>query len=342
MKRRQLSPNTKVTIIYDQDIGFVEEPALFVGYRRIMVGDVGHEIPVFEYKDREITGLSCFWVMPHQVQTQEHLRKMQREIIRLQVMASQIGREEGYKIPRKIRDPEIKQMAKNNADQTKAVVQKLGYDPRDEAWIEEELATTTREKRWFKFERENGVVFSSKWGDIVQVYNQQFKDDLSVEDAKNLHKKRTRYLIGSSHIRYSGNADKKQWVREARKFEEYHRECAHRMLDWTLAHQNQFPLVRTKKPIPFNCGPYFNECIERVPHLFAEASCNRVKEGIVLRVLSYDEETQYIRVDFTDDIRKEIVGEETIAPWIKDEHDYSIEIRPDMIETHLEILESLE
>ena len=342
MKRNWLKPNDQVTVIYTKETGFTKFPVTFKEYRSIEVNNSLHQTPVFKNNiGDEVLGTDCFWVLSSQLKDDSHLQSLQKEILRVQASVLEIASLEGYNIPSKITDKEIEQMVENKAEITKAIVQKFGFDPRDEKWIEEELAHTLREKNWFKFERENSAIFANKWEDIVTIFNQKYHDTVSIETAKTISKKRMRYLLGSHSIRFSGKSDKKDWVLGAKSFEKKHREIEQRMLEWSLAHKEKFPLVRTKKPVSFDFGSYFNQCIEKIPHVFTEANCRFINEGIALRVVSYDKQTKYIRLDFTEDVRFIITGGKSETPWLKEDDDYDIKIYPIEVDTSLEILDPI-
>lgn len=342
-KRRRLTAGQKAIIIYDRKIGYVQEPAIFKSYRRIMFNDVSHEIPVFEYGDIEITGLDCFWVLPEDVKTPERIEKIQYELIGVQIASLELSRELGYEIPTKMDDKIINKVATENVDRMQSIIKKLGFDPRDDRWIMKELAVNKRESNWFAFETDNALVFSSNWDDIVAVFNREFSDDISPDMAKQLSKKRMRYILGAYYTRMSGNPQKKDWIKAAKDFEEYHRGIENRMLTWTLARKGKFPMVRTIQEVSFWPGPYFHQCIEKIPHIFTSLYCTFLKPGIVLRVISYDPQEKYIRLDLTIDLRCLIKPDEPkdAKIWIKDRADYDIWIKPEEIGTHLEILEPL-
>jgi len=343
MKRRKLEPQQEVIVIYDVNIGFVQEPASFVEYASLKVGDNLHSVPVFKYRDKEITGLECFWILPSDARTPEAVHRLQYELIPTQLVVTQVAEKMGYNIPTKIKDKELTKMASEKTEQRAALIKKFGFDPTDDSWLEADLAQSTREKKWFKFERENRLIFNDNWDEIISKYNKAYQDNLTVDEAKALSKKRMRYILGAHNLRYRGDKDKKRWAAEARDFERMHRDRESRMVSWTAKHKNHFPLVRTKKPVRFFTGPYFNECIEKAPSVFEDTSCQAVKAGIVLRVISYDPQDKYIRLDFTEDIRKLIKGEESDPqPWIRDSLDYDFWVKPPEVETHLEFIESVE
>ena len=153
-----------------------------------------------------------------------------------------------------------------------------------------------------------------------------------------------RYILGASYTRISGNSQKEDWIKAARDFEKYHRGIENRMLTWTLAHKESFPLVRATKEVSFWPGPYFHKCVEKFPHIFTAPDCTFIKPGIVLRVLSYDPQEKYIRLDLTKDLRQLVKPDEPkdAKIWVKDRADYDVWVKPEEIETHLEILEPLD
>ncbi len=343
MKRRKLAVNQEVIIIYDVEIGFVQEPATFIEYRSMQVGNNLHNTPVFKYRDKEITGLSCFWVLASDIHSQDDIHRFQYELIPTQMVVAQIAEQMGYNVPTKVKSKELQKMASEKVEQKAALIKKFGFDPADDAWLETDLAQTTREKKWFKFERENRLIFNDNWDEIVEKYNRAYQDSITTEEAKSLSKKRMRYILGAHNLRYRGDKDKKRWVSEARQFEQMHRERENRMITWTNEHHPHFPLARVKKPVKFFTGPYFNECAERVPSVFEDSSCQYIKTGIALRVVAFDPKDKYIRLDFTEDIRQLIKGtEESGQPWVRETLDYDFWVKPSEVATHLDFLEPVE
>ena len=328
-------------MVYHKELGFVEKSAYFQKYKRIIIGESEHDIPIFECDDEEINGLDCFWVLPSDVKNSEQVKRIQRELIQVNITALEISKKAGYEMPNKMNDPLMNKTADKKIAQMEVLVSKFGFDPRDEQWIETELATTKRERNWFKFETENGIVFSSNWDDLVTVYNHQFNDNISIEEAKELSKKRMRYVLGAYNTRIAGNGNIQDWKKSAEEFEKFHRKREERMLNWTHSKNGKFPLVRVKKEIVFWPGPYFDRCIEKIPQLFTSISCNNIKIGTMLRVISYDPKDRYIRLDFLPDIRELIKPNSNEHPWIKDKADYDIWVKPEEIDDCLEIIDEL-
>lgn len=227
-------------------------------------------------------------------------------------------------------------------DKMSQVIKQFGFNPNDESWIESVLAKTNREKNWFKFERENATeVVSNDWSKIVAQFNTQYKDQISVEDAKMLSKKRMRYVLGSYNTRVNGNANQSDWEKAATEFEKYHRDRDNRMLTWSLIHKNDFPIARVKKEIVFWCGPYFHQFLEKTPHLFVNLRCNSIKTGVMLRIVAYDPVDKHIRLDFASDIRTLVTGIDNPSPWIKDTSDYEFMLKPEDVELHLDLIGKL-
>jgi len=338
MSRRKLEPKQEVLIVYNSEIGFTEDKAIFSRYEQVSTGETTIDIPIFECNNSDLSGLECFWILPGDIRP-DKIQNFQYELISMQLKAMDVGHELGYEVPLKIKDRKLKEMAKQSQDNLKHLIQKLGFDPRDESWIERDLAETKRESNWFQFERENAIMFMEKWDDMTEVFNQRFADTVSVEQAKNMSKKRMRFILGAYHIRMTGNSTKEDWKKAAFSFEKKHRDRENRMLAWTMAYKDRFPLV--KKSIKFFAGPFFARISEKVPHLFTDTLFNRIKTGTVLRVISYDPVQKYIRLDFTKEIRELIHGSIDDTPWLKDKSDYDMWLKPESIDDHLEFLESL-
>ncbi len=337
--KQPLNSGQKVLIIYDTRTGFVQKPAIFKEYQSIILNNISHKIPVFDCDGVKITGMECFWVPFQENLSQDEIRRLQHELISLQISAIESGTELGYEIPRKIKDVEVRKMAEENITRTQAIIKKIGFDPRDESWVETEMAITNRERNWYRFERENDAIFNNDWNTIISIFNKQYGDNISLNEAKILSKKRNRYILGAHMLRMSGNANKREWARVAKEFEIKHREIEERMNSWSQKHISNFPTVKTKKAIGFFFGPYYNRCIERAPRCFTDVNCNMVREGITLRVISFDPVSRCIRLDFPSVIREEIKGKDiNNTPWIKDEPDYEFFVKPDEIKECLEIV----
>lgn len=343
MKRRKLAAGEEVILIYDVDAGFIQQSAKFKEYRGIIYNGRKHEIPVFERKHSEITGLECFWIKPSDIADDAHIEQMQRELIDLQLRAFEAGKIVNSKVPEKIRDKEIRQMAKQHAEFREGLIAKLGYDPLDYSWVERELSETPLERLWFKFQRERKGSFDDNWVDTAKRFQDFSHKEITPEEAFDFSRKWKRYVIGAWNTIAAQNPNLQDWLSAAKRFEKYHRDIETRMTQWSMEHRDKYPLAKVKSPVLFQHGPYFNECLERVPKLFVNAKCYQLREGVVLEVVSYDPELKYIRLDFTSDIREKIKpGIPQNDPWRPMRADYVINLPPDEVDERLEFLGSLE
>jgi hypothetical protein len=339
LKKRILKKDQQVIIVFEKHVGFIKQSAIFKEYKFININNYKHKIPVFESNNRIISGETCFWILDSEYKNDIELEKLQYSLIKLQIKILEIGLQNKINFPIKISDERIVNMAKDNVDKLDGLVKKLGFDPRDESWIETDLANSTREKNWFEFERKNPEAFNLDWKTMATIFNQKYKDDIIPEQAKNMSKKRMRYLLGSFAIRIAGNADKNLWKQEAIKYEKLHREKEIRMNNWSVSRNGNFPIIKTKKTIRFFTGPYFTKIIEIIPHLFTDQSLSLLKSGTLLRIISFDKDTNSIRLDFSEEIRKKITGKDNKTPWIKDEADYEFYIAE--LNDDIELLEQL-
>ena len=339
-KRRRLKNGQSVIIIYTKSAGFLQESAVFINYKSIKLGERFHETPIFSCFNTEISGLDCFWVMPGDINSEEDIENVQYDIIKSQVEALILCEKLGYNMPNKLVDVKMQKVAKAAAEQTAAIIAKFGFDPRDTSWIEEELASSQQEKNWFKYERENNISPEKDWDKIVSDFNKLYFDSLTVSSAKELYKKRMRYILGSYNTRMSTNSDKKAWKQSAIDFESLHRTRENRMNKWSENRNNNFPKARVIKPIRFWHGPYFNTLIEKIPNVFTSTDCSYIKEGTILRVISYDPELKYIRLDFTEDVSK-LIRPLNETPWIKESGDYDFWLSSSEINTHLQFIDPL-
>lgn len=335
MNKRHLEPGHSVVIIYHQELGFISDPATCTGYRVVSIGEKDFNIPFFTAKwwKTEFSGLECFWLLEKEG-TPELVEKFQKEIIRIQTDLLVLS---GNPI-QKFKDKEVKKMAEEKFDKLQHLINKLGFDPRDDSWIEV-MAESVRERHWFKFEREEG--FITDWKNIADKFNIRYNDRATASDCKTLSKKRMRYLMGAYHLRMQGNPDQTEWRRSAKAFEQKHQDREKRMNEWSLAHQNKFPLVKTKKPIDFYYGPWYSQLLENLPDYFTSTDLAQVIAGTTLRVVSYDPQDKYVRLDFLPEIVKLVKGKD-ITTWDKEEGDYEFIVHPTSLEQDLEFLSPLE
>ena len=342
MKRRELVVGEEIILIYDVNIGFIQQSAKFKEYRSIIYNEREHKIPVFERKHSEITGLECFWLKPSDIDDDARIEQIQRELIELQLKAFEVGERTDSKVPEKIHDKEIRQMAKQYAEFRTSLVKELGYDPLDYSWVERELAETPLERLWFKFQRERKGSFDDNWEKTAKLFHDIHHKKITSEEAFDLCRKWKRYIIGAWNTIAAQNANIEDWKTAAKRFEKHHRDIETRMTQWNMAHKDNYPLAKVKSPVHFQHGPYFNECLERIPKFFVDATCYQLREGVVLEVVSYDPKLRYIRLDFTSDIREKIKpGIPRNDPWRPMRADYVIYIPPDQIDEQLEFLGSL-
>jgi len=283
-------------------------------------------------------GINCFWILSSKIKNKNDIEKWQKTIIPLQIKALEVSKLYNYIVPEKIQDKKIRKMAENNITFAK-LIEKHGFDPRDESWIEKNLPNNERERNWFMFER--NIKIPIKWSnikDLTSVFNDKFNDNASTDELYQLSTKRARYLLGSYITRMSWNNDEEKWEQEAIEFEKKHRKIEGRQWKWAINQKGKFPIVTTKKPIEFRCeGTLFNIFLEKFPYLFTTPECTELKENIKLRVVAYDKESHYIRLDFTEDVRKIIKGgflEEDDQPWLEDQ--YVILLSPENIQNSLD------
>jgi len=190
-KRRRLSNNQKVIIIYEVGLGYVNKPAIFQRYSSIQYNNVKHDIPVFICKEKEITGEKCFWVLPSDVKSNKEIEQMQRNLIPAQLKVFEIGKKENYIVPDKLQDPQIKEAAEQKTKRLKAIIEKFGFDPRDESWVEDLLTEAGPERNWFEFERTTVNTYSGDpWEEIMKVFNKSYTTPLDIDQSSTSFQKK--------------------------------------------------------------------------------------------------------------------------------------------------------
>lgn len=344
LKRRRLEAGQQVIIIYIKEVGFVEHVADFINYRPINIGDIKHETPFFACNNFEISGLECFWLLKSDVQDSSSVKKYQRKIVNIQTKAYETSSLLGYTMVEKVKDHKIKELADQNVESMKSIIKKFGFNPTDVTHLLIKLSTSDLERFWFEFEETSSIVHTHDWNSVIDAFNQRYKKNITVEQAKDFSKKRTRYILGSYSVRMSGNSNFDDWVQAAKDFESHHSGVDSRMDLWSTNHQPNFPEVRTKEITPFWPGPYFNECIENIPELFTDKFCRFLKKDTALRVISYDSKEKFIRLDFLPEVRKLLKPNESenFKIWKKDRADYDIWIHPTEINKYLEVIDNLD
>lgn len=321
-----LTPNQQIVIIFAKNLGFVELPAIFIEYK--------DNYPIFKSGDTLYSGEDIFWLRKEHA-TPENILKYQKLSIKMQVEALVSSKELNIPVPNKFLDKDIQLMADEKFERINNLIKKLGFDPRDDSWIES-IAETTRQRNWFKFEREINTIPPEGWENAAVMFNKRYGDTITDNDAKELSKKRMRFIMGAYNVRMSGNSNRTDWMTLARSFELKHRKREERMEEWTKKHAHHFPLVRTKQPVEIYSGPYYHKMIESIPQLFVDKKFDKIRQDVVLQVVAYDPQDRYIRLDFTEDVRYTILGNE--KPEVK----YEFILHPSELDEALEILEPLE
>jgi len=221
------------------------------------------------------------------------------------------------------------------------IKEKIGYDPLNYAWVEKKLPNNKLEQNWFKFQRETKGSFADDWKAATAKFQKDYNQFIEEQEAFDLTRKWKRYIIGAWNTILSQNNNIEDWEKAAIEFEKYHTEIEQRMKKWTQENETSFPIVKTKAPIRFRPGQYFNQFIERAPKLFTNSYCSNIKQGIPLLVTSYDPQLKYIRLDFTPDIRNLIKKDDNnLNPWKNIKADYIIYVPPEEVDNCLEKIES--
>lgn len=331
----KLKTGQPVLLAYRTGRGFICERAICIRYESIS----GYKIPVFQSHTEEVSGLDCFWILP---KYRDRLEELQYELIRVGVLANQMIRKNKLTIPNKLEFQEIRAMAENEEKRQDHFKKRFGFELQDELWVEQ-LASTIREKNWFRFEAGSDVVCGEEFKQRVDTFNRQFNDRITPNEAKVLSKKRMRFVLGAYPDRVRGEADPAVWKKKAKAFEERHRSAEERMKAWSEKHAKKFPTVRTKTEVEIFCGPYLSRFLENVPEWFVDDKHDRIRSGITLRVIAWDAKERFIRLDVPEDIREKIKGKtsESDKIWIKDDADYDFIVLPDKIEESLDFLEAL-
>ncbi len=345
LKRRKLSFGDEVVLIYEVDVGFIQQAARFKEYRSIIYNGVKHNIPVFDRKGSEITGLECFWLLTTEADTLR-IDEVQRELIDLQIKVLETAKIEGYVMPEKIKDKEITNLAEQRAKFRAGLIEKMGFDPLDYSWVEKRLAKTPLERKWFNFQASKydsePQPSDGDWEQLTKEFFKKHGEKITTQEAFDLSKKWKRFVIGAWNTISAQNPNVDDWEKAAVKLEKYHKEAEERMIKWSKSKEGNYPMAKVKEPVSFKYGPYFHECAERVPKLFTDRFCTHIKKGVVLRVLSYDPEIKFIKLDFTSDIRDVIKPDQPeIHSWQPHKPDYVIDVMPSEIEEQLEFLEPL-
>ena len=306
MNNPTLKQGDKVVIVWTKNDQFTQQDAVFQSYVK---GRISETTPLFLLKNENILGEDCFWLLKKNIKQSSDIAKYQQMIEPMQVAAYEMAAKAGQPPIDKLKKKEITQLGKERAarvNRFQRFIDKFGFDPTDETWIEEHLAKDETERKWFTFVREHGITSHSEDG--IGLFNKKEKENITLNDAKKMTKKRMRYVLGSFNIRYQGENDIEKWKKDAIAFEEKFESREQRMAEWTKKQRNQFPIVTTLKPIEFWSGTMFAKCLEKIPHVFTSPDCEYIKAGVSLEVRGYDPQEKWIDLDFTPDVREMLTG----------------------------------
>lgn len=217
----------------------------------------------------------------------------------------------------------------------KSIIDTKGYDPADDSWVEELLANGVKELAWFRFVREKSLPKHTQ--ELIEEFKKLYSIEITMNESVELSKKRMRYLMGAAKSRWQDDSTQTTWISSAKEFESKHRAIEERMKAWTESRKGDYPFVVNKLPLRFWAGQWMQQCLIKIPELFADTTCSHIKEGILLKVYGYDPETKHIDIDFSDEIRNRLVGK--LAR--KSEDWYVIFSHPSSIKEELDGLDSL-
>ena len=200
-----------------------------------------------------------------------------------------------------------------------------------------EMAITGRETKWFEDYSSEGPMSPPQIKTNVENFNKKHNLDLSPQQAQELENKRVRYLLGMQIAYLKGERDPREIKERGKSFEKLNRERNRRIQEWRKQNADRKPRVKTKSPVNFDPGSYYNECIEKIPSCFKSTDCRQITEGTELIVTGYDPVEKFIQLDFPDSIREQIITEDD-ASKVK----YVIMIQRDKLENDLEFLDEIE
>lgn len=303
----KLQYDDQALILWEKHHGFLQLDATFQSYANVD----NSSFPLFSTNIGNILGRDCFWILKKHIQSDKDIDKYQKLIIPLQIKMAILAHMFNMPLDLKIINQEILNVIeekKQNINKIQNFVEKYGFDPTDDTWVETAMAENDIEKKWFKFTRVNKLPAHNT--DVISKFNAQENTNISVEEAIELTKKKMRYILGSFVIRYNGEKDVEKWKAAAQDFEQEFRERDKRVKNWVLSRNKIMPLVTTVKPIEFWHGNILVKCIEKIPHFFVSPDCEFIKPGVVLEVVGYDPQDKWINLDFPKDIRKALTGQE--------------------------------
>jgi len=336
MFRRPLNPGDQVIIIWSKDKGNIRQEATFVKYTK---GIIAEDTPLFVASSEYFLGENCFWLRPKHVKKSSDIVKYQKLLHSLQLRTLEMAEKTNQQFVSKISDngiSEKQQEIKANVKKMKQFIEKYGFDPTDESWIERHLASTPLEEKWFQFTRLQKMPVINE--EIVTLFNEQNKENITLRDALKMTAKKVRYIFGSMDIRYRGENRVDKWKQAAIDFEKKFIDREERMRNWALSRNGNFPFVTTLKPVEFWPGNMFYQCIERIPDIIFSPDCTHIKAGITLEVFGFDPQDKWIDLDFTEDIRERLTGKKERAKTST----YSIIVRPNELSMSLSGIEVVE
>lgn len=322
-----LKQGDEVYIIWTSKLNYVKLDGVFLSY---VEGKQLEKTTLFETEQGTITGEECFWILKKHIKKQEDILKYQKQIIPLQLSLSE------HNFPQKVHYKELNKMISekmSNRDKLKQFIQKYGFNPFDDSWIENILAENEIEKKWFKFTRDRNFPYPEQ--EIVDLFNHENETNITKEEARKLTVKKMRYILGSVSIRQQGNPLVDDWKENAIAYEKRFSDRDKRMDEWVQTRNGNFPWVTTKQPLEFLSGTHLLKCIEKIPHVFTSPDCDFIKQGIVLEVRRYDPIEKWIHLDFTPDVRELLLGTKEEI-----ETDYAILLKPQNLNESLEGLDS--
>jgi len=302
-RKHTLQLGNKVVIIWTKKHHFVELNGTFQAYVK---GSISDNTPLFKTNIGDITGENCFWIEANKVNSSDDILRYQSILMPLQVELAGAAYKSGEKFQNKINYKEMKKLAEQKIEQNnrlKHFIDKFGFDPADDSWIEAHMATNDIESKWFSFTRLHKMPIVSDG--FVELFNQENGEKVTYDEAIELTTKKLRYILGAQVIRQKGIADPSKWKEAALEFEKKFRKKDERMREWKKS-KNGRQIVTTNKPIEFWPGSALIKCIEKIPHLFLSPDCDYIKAGVELEVLGFDPHEKWIKLDFPKEIKEQL------------------------------------
>jgi len=317
-RERTLQLGDKVVIIWTRKHHFVELDGEFQSYVKGVLSD---DTPLFKTKFGDFTGETCFWIDAKRVKSSNDVTYFQSLLMPLQVELAYAARKAGQTFHNKIDYKEVKALTekkKINADKLNHFVNTHGFDPLDDSWIEAQMVTNELERKWFEFTRIHKMPIITEG--FVELFNKEYAEKLSRDDALSLTVKKVRYILGAQILRYKGVSNPEELKKAALEFEKKFSKQDERMSEWRKTKKG-IRTVKTNKPIEFWAGNCLMKCIEKIPQIFLSPECEYIKPGIELEVIGFDPYEKWIKLDFMPNIREQL-GDDA----------YSIIVHPEDLE----------